>query len=202
MKKFTTKDLVLLGVLSAVIVVMAFTPLGYLKVGVISISLLMIPVCIGAVALGPVGGAILGAVFGLTSFAQCFGMDALGTTLASYNMPGIFVQLVLSRILAGAGAGFVFWLVSKKNDIAGYICAGLAGALLNTFLYMGGLVLIFGKTQEIASIKGDMNFFVFVAAVVGFNALIELAATSAVTAGVGMALKSSRLIGAKSAKTA
>lgn len=67
--------LVLTALLTALIIVMAFTPLGYLKAGAIEITFITIPVIIGAVLLGPVGGLFLGAVFGITSFIQCFGMS-------------------------------------------------------------------------------------------------------------------------------
>ena len=87
-----SKTIALLGVLSALVIIMAFTPIGYLRVGVISISFLMIPVAIGSVARGPMGGAILGTVFGITSFAQCFGMDAFGTFLAQKNVFFTFIM--------------------------------------------------------------------------------------------------------------
>ena len=73
------------AILAAILILMAFTPLGYLKVGTISITFLTLPVVIGAILLGPLSGAILGGVFGLTSFAQCFGMDVFGTTLMGIN---------------------------------------------------------------------------------------------------------------------
>ena len=87
---------------------MAFTPVGYLKIGVVSISFLMIPVALGALAKGPVAGAILGTVFGITSFAQCFGMDLFGTFLAEKNVVFTFIMCVVCRALAGFLAGLVF----------------------------------------------------------------------------------------------
>ena len=59
-----------LALLVAVLLVMNYTPLGYLQVGPLSMSLLTIPVAIGAMTLGPVAGAILGGVFGTTSFVS------------------------------------------------------------------------------------------------------------------------------------
>ena len=62
--------LVLTALLTALIIVMAFTPLGYLKAGAIEITFITIPVIIGAVLLGTVDGLFLGDVFGITRIIQ------------------------------------------------------------------------------------------------------------------------------------
>ena len=72
--RFKPRELTLLGLLTAVLLVMSFTPLGYLNIGPLAITLNMIPVAISAAALGPFGGAVTGAVFGMTSFLQCLGI--------------------------------------------------------------------------------------------------------------------------------
>ena len=77
MKKFGTREMVSTAMLCAILLVMSFTPLGYLNIGPLAISFNMIPVAIGAIALGPVGGLILGGVFGITSFLQCLGRRTL-----------------------------------------------------------------------------------------------------------------------------
>lgn len=70
MKKSTkTLRLVQLGLLIAVELIFAYTPLGYMKPAGLEITFLMVPVTIGAILLGPAAGAILGGVFGLTSFS-------------------------------------------------------------------------------------------------------------------------------------
>lgn len=56
------------GTLVAIILIMAFTPLGYIKTVGIEITLIVVPVAVGAVTLGPTAGAILGGVFGFASF--------------------------------------------------------------------------------------------------------------------------------------
>ena len=66
--RFSTAQLTLLGLLAAILLLMAYTPLGYLNIGPLAISFNVIPVAISAVVLGPVGGAVAGAIFGLTSF--------------------------------------------------------------------------------------------------------------------------------------
>ena len=63
-----TVKMVLLAILAAIMLVLAFTPLGYLKVGVVEISFMMVPVAVGAIVLGPLAGAILGGVLELQVF--------------------------------------------------------------------------------------------------------------------------------------
>ena len=84
-KRVDTRRMVLLAMLSCILLVMSFTPLGYLPIGPLAISLNMIPVAIGAVALGPGGGAFLGAVFGITSCLQCVGIGGKVKT-GSWNL--------------------------------------------------------------------------------------------------------------------
>lgn len=59
--------MVQMAILIAIMIILAFTPLGYLKFGLIEITLMVIPVAVGAIVLGPLCGAILGGVFGITS---------------------------------------------------------------------------------------------------------------------------------------
>ena len=54
--KFSTRDMVTTAMLSAILLLMSYTPLGYLNIGPLAISLNMIPVAVGAIALGPIGG--------------------------------------------------------------------------------------------------------------------------------------------------
>ena len=62
-KKFSTKQFVELALLVAVIVLLAFTPIGYIRTFGLEITLIVVPVTVGAVTLGPAAGAVLGAVF-------------------------------------------------------------------------------------------------------------------------------------------
>ena len=67
MKNERTYELVLTALFTAIIVIMAFTPLGYIPLVVINATVIHIPVILGALFLGPKKGAFLGFVFGLTS---------------------------------------------------------------------------------------------------------------------------------------
>ena len=57
-KKFTTSQITLLGLMIAILLLMAYTPLGYLNIGPLAITFNIIPVAISAITMGPVGGAI------------------------------------------------------------------------------------------------------------------------------------------------
>ena len=174
MKKTKTLKLAQLALLVAVVLVMAYTPLGYLRTLGLEISFLMIPVTIGTIVLGPVEGAILGLVFGLTSFATCFGSSPFGATLLAVNPVFTFITCVVARVLAGYLAGIVFKIVKKFKY--SYEIACLAGPLLNTLFFMGCLVLFFYNTefiQNLATSLGAANPFTFVILFVGLQGLVE-----------------------------
>ena len=78
MKKNKPLEMVQMAVLISIMLILAFPPLGYLRIGPLAISLMPIPVVIGAMILGPPGGAVQGLVFGLFSYYQCFAGDPIG----------------------------------------------------------------------------------------------------------------------------
>ena len=119
-KKFTTTQLTMLGLMAAVLLLMAYTPLGYLNIGPLAISFNVIPVAISAVVLGPTGGAIAGAIFGLTSFGQCIGLggtSAMGAMLFSINPVLAFIQRFVPRLLDGICLGYIYKAMRKKTNV-------------------------------------------------------------------------------------
>ena len=191
-KSLETRRMVTLAMLSAILLMMSFTPLGYLNIGPLAISLNMIPVGIAAMALGPSGGAFLGAVFGITSFLQCMGIggtSAMGVVLFEISPVLAFVQRFFPRLLAGLLSGFVFMGMKKLTNptTAGFV-TGFCAALLNTVLFMLALVLCFGHTEYIQELIGGRNVIVFICAFVGINALVEMFAATAVVGLLGRVL--------------
>ncbi len=175
-----TLRLVQLALFTAIILLMAFTPIGYIKTGGLSITLLVLPVAVGAITLGPVSGAILGGIFGLTSFIQCFGLDPFGTTLLSIDPAKTFILCFVPRILMGWLTGLIFLAVKKmaKNSNISYIVGSLAGPLLNTIFFMPTFVWFFYDTDYVQGFATQLNVsnaFAFVVAFVGLNGLIEAA---------------------------
>ena len=194
-----SRSTTLLGLLTAILMVLSMTPLGYLNIGPLAISFNMIPVAVGAAALGPMGGAVLGAVFGMTSFLQCLGIggsSAMGVILFHINPFLAFVQRFVPRLVTGFLVGYVYRGVRKffKAGIAGG-AAGFCAALLNTVLFMGALVLLFGNTQYLTDLMAGRNVIVFICTFVGVNAVFEMLAATAVTGALCATLEKARLIG-------
>ena len=183
MKKSKTLKLAQLALLVAIVLVMAYTPLGYLRTLGLEISFLMIPVTIGAIVLGPLEGAILGLVFGITSFATCFGSSTFGATLLAVNPVYTFIGCVVTRVLAGFVTGLIFKAIKKLKF--SYEIASLLGPVFNTLFFMGALVLFFYNTefiQNIAASLGAANPFTFVIAFVGLQGLVEAVACCVIAA--------------------
>ena len=196
-----SRNTTLLGLLTAILIVMGMTPLGYLNIGPLAISFNMIPVAVGAAALGPVKGAVLGAVFGMTSFLQCLGIGGssiMGVILFDINPVYAFIQRFVPRVLMGLLAGLIYKGMRRffGAGIAGSV-AGFFAALLNTVLFMGALVLLFGDTQYIQDLIGGRNVIVFICTYVGINAVMEMLASTLVTGSLCAALDRARLMGGK-----
>ena len=190
--KFGTRQLVTTAMLCAILLLMSFTPLGYLNIGPLAISFNMIPVAIAAIALGPVGGMILGSLFGITSFLQCMGIggtSAMGVILFDISPFLAFVQRFVPRLLAGLLAGLVFKAVNKlgKPTVACF-ATGFSAALLNTVLFMSALIMLFGRTEYVQGLIDGRNVILFVCAFVGINAVVEMIAASLIVGAVGRVL--------------
>ena len=175
-----TRWLTQLALLVAVLLVMNYTPLGYLQVGPLSMSLLTIPVAIGAMTLGPVAGAILGGVFGTTSFVSALRTPSVMSAAMLQASPvGTFITCFVARVLVGLCAGWVYIGIKKLLPKSTKLCCAVgavATPLLNTFWFMLSLCVFFFNTEYVQSLCatfGTTNPFLFVCAFVGVQALID-----------------------------
>lgn len=189
-RKVSTRTLVELALLTAIIVVMSFTPIGYLKTPIVEITFITIPVVVGAILVGPAAGAFLGGVFGLTSFIQCFGMSHFGAMLLSINPFLTFIICFVPRVLMGWLCGIIFRAMLKcdrtKFKLWAYGVGAFSGAALNTILFVITLVVLFGRTDFILSIGDTLPKLI--AAIVGLNGVIEAVVCTIVGAAVAKAL--------------
>ena len=176
--------MVQLAVLIAIMLILAFTPLGYLRIGPLAISLMTIPVVIGAMILGPAGGAVLGLVFGLTSFYQCFAGDPFGAALVAMNPFFTFLVCIPTRPLMGWLSGVIF-----KAKTVTYFVTGLLGAFMNTLFFMSTLMICFGHTEYLQSMNATgANLFMFAVAFCGINGALEMPMSCVVGGGVAKAV--------------
>ena len=192
-KSLDTRKMVILAMLCAILLVMSFTPLGYLNIGPLAISLNMIPVGIGAMTLGPMGGMILGGLFGITSFMPCLGIggtSAMGVLLFESSPFLAFAQRFVPRLLAGLLSGLIYRWVKKliNGTVAGFV-TGFCAALLNTILFMLSLILLFGNTEYLRNLIGGRNIILFICAFVGINAVVEMIAATLAVGAIGKVLQ-------------
>ncbi len=168
-----TQKLAIMSILTALIVVMSFTPIGYLKILSVAITFIPIPVAIGAIILGPAYGAILGAVFGITSLIQCFGLDPFGTNLMSISPVFTALLCIVPRILMGLFAGLIFKALNGKikNSIVSYGISSFSGGFLNTVFFVGFLIILFGNSSVFQDYDG--NILAIITSLVTINAVIE-----------------------------
>lgn len=192
------KSLTVMGFLTALVLLFSFTPIGTIPIGPLSVTLNVIPIALAAVTMGPIGGAAMGAVFGLMSFLQCLGIGVLspmGEILFNISPILAFVQRFLPRVLVGFLAGLIYKAVSKFTEPpVACAAAGFSTAFLNTALFMSALVLLFGNTDYVLGLVNGRNILVFICAYVGVNALVEMAVCTLVTCAGGTALIKARLI--------
>lgn len=193
-----TRQLTVLGLLTGILLLMAYTPLGYLNIGPLAISFNVIPVALAAITLGPAGGAAAGAVFGLTSFLQCIGVggvSSMGVVLFGINPVLAFIQRFIPRLLDGLLLGYIFRGVKKaSNARVGCFVTGFFSAFLNTLFFMTALVVLFGNTEYIQGLIGGKNIILFVCGFVGINAVCEMISSTIITGAVGFALLKAGLI--------
>lgn len=172
-KTATLFKLTLLSLFVAIMIVMDFTPLGYITTGAFSITLMTIPVALGSACCGFTGGAILGALFGLTSFLQAFGIgfmiDPLASSLFTEKPFAYTVTCFVPRILAGLASALIFKMFQKANKLKlpAFAVSAAIVPFLNTLLFMTFFAVFYKNTvfagQGIFSIiitAFTLNFFI------------------------------------------
>ncbi|MCQ2471391.1 MAG: ECF transporter S component [Clostridia bacterium] len=189
-KKNSTVMLAVSSVLAAIIVVMTFTPLGYLNIGFVEITFLTIPVAVGAIVCGPACGAFLGAVFGITSYMQCFGIgrpSPFGAALLSINPVATGIMCIVPRVLAGLLAALVFMAFKGKHKNISYALTSLSTGFFNTLFFVACLIGLFG-TDKLSTLGLGDSIVKIIATLVTVNAVIEWAVCLVIGLAISKAL--------------
>ena len=173
-----------ISILMAVVVVL--TLLGnFVRFGPFPITLALAPIIIGAAVYGPSAGAILGFAFSLVVFITgIMGWDGGTVMLLMGASPVACTVVCLAKgTLAGFLAGLVYSALSKKNVHLGVIAAGIVCPVVNTGIFIVGMLLFFAET--LASWAGGqpiLNYIIF--GLTGVNFLVELAVNLVLASGI------------------
>lgn len=170
------------GALSAVSIALFLTPFGYIPwVAGASLTVMHVPAILGAVLEGPVAGAIIGGIFGVTSLIKA-ATAPQGPIDVFFTNP---LVSVVPRILVGLLAWVAFKAIGRKKVALGAAAAAIIGSLANSLFVLGALVLL-GALPLAAAAS------VFVA-----NSFVEAALAAVLTVAVVAAWRG---IGSKSGK--
>ncbi|MBR6634966.1 MAG: ECF transporter S component [Clostridia bacterium] len=169
-KRMSTETMVLGAILTALVVVLQY--LGqFIHLGPFSISLVLLPIVIGAATCGVKIGAWLGLVFGAVVL-----MTGDAAAFLAINVPGTVATVLLKGIACGLVAGLAYKAVEKKNRYAAVVVAAILCPIVNTGVFLLGCVLFFFKTIEewgLAEGYGTAVEYMFLG-LAGGNFIVEL----------------------------
>lgn len=175
MKKLNVQKLVGIAMLAAVVVVLQFIG-NYIKFGDVSISLVLLPIVVGAAMYGASAGAILGGVFGVVIIAGY--LSGAVDILWLSNPIATALVCIIKGCAAGFLSGVVFKLFSKKKTASGRVLGSYAAAIVcpivNTGIFLIAMFTVF-KPQLIELAGGTNAFYFAFIGLAGVNFLVELA---------------------------
>ena len=171
-KSIDTKKLVLLALFTAIVIILQILG-AFIRFGPFSISLVLMPIAVGAALLGAYAGAWLGLVFG---FVVLVSGDA-NAFLAVNPAATVFVVL-FKGALAGFVAGIIYKFLSEKNKTIAAVSAAIVCPIINTGIFiLGGYIFFLPTLTEwgIAAGAASVTAFIFLM-MVGLNFIFELGA--------------------------
>ena len=177
MKNQKIKRMVVMALLMAMGVVLQLLSAVIPPVGGFSISLVLLPIVLGAAVYGIRAGALLGATFGVVVVINCItGADAGGAMVFQAN-PVLCILVVMGKgILAGMASGAVYRLLHKVNPYLAMLVAAIVCPVVNTGVFLLGCLVFFmdtitawGTAAGFPSVGAYMIF-----GLTGANFLIEL----------------------------
>ena len=168
--KIQTKNMVDVGLFTAIVMVLQFLG-GGIKFGMFSISLVLVPIVVGAALYGWKSGALLGFVFGA---AVLLSGDAAAFLVI--NPLATVLVVLLKGAACGLVAGLTYQLLSKVNNTFAVFSAAAMCPVVNTGIFLLGCQLFFLET--VAQWGATMGFenaaaYMFLG-LSGVNFLIEL----------------------------
>ena len=173
-----------LAIFTAIIVVLQVL-CTFVRFGPFSITLALAPIIIGTAMYGKGAGAYLGGVFGAVVLVTgLLGWDG-GTVmlLMGINPLGCVLVCLLKGVAAGFFAGLCYELIAKKNDKLGVLISGIVCPVVNTGLFIVGMLVFFFDT--LSGWAGGQNLLLYIiVGLTGVNFLVELAVNIVLSSGI------------------
>ena len=183
---------VLAMLLALVVVLQAFA--GFIKIGPFSPSLVLIPIVMGAILTGPRGGALLGGAFGIVVIVQCCsGIDTGGFILWGINPIFTSIICLVKGICTGLVPALIYKAIAGREPsdgrmVASSVIASLAAPIVNTGLFLVGMLVFFKDTLYAWSGDTDVTLYIFTG-LIGINFLIEFAINAVVSPSLSAVIK-------------
>lgn len=167
----TTKKVVGIGLFTAIVVVLQVLAVVIRPTGLFNISLVLVPIVVGAAMYGYKAGAWLGFVFGVVVLIT----DA--SAFFAVSVPGTVITVLLKGALAGLAAGLVYHFLEKVNLIFAVAVSAIVCPVVNTGIFLLGCrVFFFDTINAWAAASGYESAGKYmIIALVGVNFLIEMA---------------------------
>lgn len=148
------RKMVIIAMLSGICLFLGLTGLGFIPLPLFKLTILHLPVIIGAIIEGPIVGGSIGLIFGLFSIYQ-------NITAPTPMSPFFYNPLVsvLPRVLIGVISYYIFKFIKNKlkNVKLSITIAAICGSLVNTIGVLGTIYLIYFKDYaEILMDKGSI----------------------------------------------
>ena len=138
------------------------------------ISLVLIPIVLGAAAFGPGAGAILGGTFGVIVYINCVtGADPGGAMVFAADPALCFLVVMGKGILAGLASGWVYKLLKGVNPYLAMVCAAVVCPVVNTGIFIVCMLTFFIDVLKAWAQGGDVMGYIL-SALILINFVPEL----------------------------
>ena len=167
MHNANVKKMVGISIMTALVVVLQLLG-SFIRLGPVSISLVLIPIVVGAAMYGPTAGSVLGGVFSIVVLLQpdtafFYGISFFGTV----------ITVLVKGTLAGLLSGLTFQVLRHKNEWVAVGLAAMVCPLVNTGIFALGCRLFFW--DALAQMGNGNAMFALLTIMIGFNFVAEFA---------------------------
>lgn len=183
-RKFETRQIAVVGMLSAISIVLGASGIGFIPLPMAKATIMHIPVIIGAILEGPVIGLIAGLIFGVFSIIQ----NMTNPSLLSFAFINPLVS-VLPRMLIGITTYYTYKIPVIKNDALKIGIGAAVGTLTNTVCVLGMIYLLYAAEYAQKMNIAENQAAAAIAGVGLTNGLAEIIVSVAISIPIVLAVK-------------